>query len=112
MFGWYTYIPNQYENLIVGIDWTNLCFSLLLSGVSLLLIVWCPKVFSRNKEAITLFGFLAFVWIFRVALAIFHPWPLEPIAWAAYLQFVGAVLVMVSLLIPFVRMVVLLRQSR
>ena len=30
MFQWYDYLPMQYENLIVGIDYTNYSFSLLL----------------------------------------------------------------------------------
>ena len=34
MFQWYDYLPMQYENLIVGIDYTNYCFSLLLFGLS------------------------------------------------------------------------------
>jgi lipid-A-disaccharide synthase-like uncharacterized protein len=38
LFQWYSYIPNEYKNLIVGIDWTNFFFSLLLSGYSLLLL--------------------------------------------------------------------------
>ena len=39
MFQWYDYLPMQYENLIVGIDYTNYCFSLLLFGLSTMLIV-------------------------------------------------------------------------
>jgi magnesium-transporting ATPase (P-type) len=93
MFGWHSYIPSQYKNLIVSIDWVNLCFSLLLSGLSLLLILWGKKVFSGNAEAITLFGFLTFVWIFRVFIAIVIPVPLEPIAAVAYGQFAGSVII-------------------
>ena len=32
MFAWYSYIPASYKNLIVGIDWTNLCFSFFCLG--------------------------------------------------------------------------------
>ena len=39
MFQWYDYLPMQYENLIVGIDYTNYCFSTLLFGLSLLLTI-------------------------------------------------------------------------
>ncbi len=28
MFRWYDYLPMQYKNLIVGIDYTNYCFPL------------------------------------------------------------------------------------
>ena len=109
MFQWYSYIPHEYWNLIVGIDWTNLCFSLLLFGNSLLLLLWSKKIFSGNKEAIALYGFLTFVWIFRVSLALIEPWPLEPIAWVAYTQFGGALLVMALLLVPFIKLIVMER---
>ena len=32
MFAWYFYILVFYKNLIVGIDWTNLCFSFFCLG--------------------------------------------------------------------------------
>ena len=103
MFQWYSYIPQEYQNLIVGIDYTNLCFSLLLSGISLILLVWNKKVLAKNKEAVTIYGFVVGVWIFRTALTIIEPWPVEPIAWAAHLQVVGAALVMVLLLVPYIK---------
>ena len=43
MFQWYDYLPMQYENLIVGIDYTNYCFSLLLFGLSVMLIILALK---------------------------------------------------------------------
>lgn len=52
MFQWYDYLPMQYENLIVGIDWTNLCFSALLAGLSALLLLWGRRALagSRGKK--------------------------------------------------------------
>lgn len=58
MFQWYDYLPMQYENLIVGIDWTNYCFSALLSGTSLLLILWGKRAFRASREAKELYVFL------------------------------------------------------
>lgn len=106
MFQWYSYIPSPHKNLIVGIDWTNLCFSLLLFGISLLLLIWGNKMFAGCKEALVLYGFMTFVWFFRVALAVVKPWPLEPIAWAAYAQFAGAILIMLLLLVPLLKLLV------
>lgn len=111
MFAWYSYIPASYKNLIVGIDWTNLCFSLFLFGASLLMLLWGRKVFAMNREAVTVYSGLTFVWVFRVALAIIEPWPLEPVAFPAYLQFAGAVLIMVLLLIPLIKVLALLRKQ-
>lgn len=61
MFNWYYYIPNQYGNLIVGIDWTNYFFSLCLAGISFILLLWHKKVFDGNKEA---FFFSAFWYLY------------------------------------------------
>ena len=89
MFQWYDYLPMQYENLIVGIDYTNYCFSLLLFGSSLILVLWGKRAFGQSKEAKELYFFLTIVWILRACLATFiEPWPLEPVAWAAILQLV------------------------
>lgn len=112
MFQWYHYIPTEYQNLIVGIDYTNLCFSLLLSGLSLILLLWNKKVFAKNKEALTMYGFITLVWVFRTLLTIFEPWPVDPIAWAAYLQMVGAVLVMIFLLVPYIKLRILKDKNR
>ena len=56
MFGWASYIP--YETLVVPINYVNLCFSFLLSGLSLTVILWGKKVFAGKSEAFCLYGFL------------------------------------------------------
>lgn len=50
MFKWYDYLPMQYENLIVGIDYTNLCFSALLFGASLVLIILAKVLLSLTSK--------------------------------------------------------------
>ena len=42
----------------------NLCFSFLLSGLSLLLLLWGKKVFAKNKEAVVI------LWLYTLALDI------------------------------------------
>lgn len=103
MFQWYTYIPSQYEVLIVSINWVNLCFSLFLFGISLILLLWGKKIFEYNSEAITIYGFLVIVWIFRVIIAIVNPCPPEANVWMSYGQFLGSVFIMIMLLIPFIK---------
>lgn len=91
MFQWYDYLPMQYKNLIVGIDYTNYCFSFLLFGLSFLLIILGKKALSMNKNIIIFYLFLTVVWVFRAFLATFiEPWPLEPIPVAAIGQLVAS----------------------
>ena len=91
MFQWYDYLPKQYENLIVGIDYTNYCFSLLLFGLSLMLIILGRKVLSLNREVTYFYYFLTVVWLFRACLASFiEPWPLQPIPAAAIGQLIAS----------------------
>lgn len=91
MFQWYDYLPMQYENLIVGIDYTNYCFSLLLLGLSVMLIWLGKRALALNKEVIYFYFFLTVVWIFRACLASFiEPWPLQPIPAAAIGQLVAS----------------------
>ena len=91
MFHWYDYLPMQYENLIVGIDYTNYCFSLLLFGLSVILILLGRRALAMNREVICFYFFLTVVWIFRACLASFiEPWPLQPIPAAAIGQLIAS----------------------
>ena len=91
MFQWYDYLPTQYENLIVGIDYTNYCFSLLLFGLSGMLILLGKRALAMNRETIYFYFFLTVVWIFRACLASFiDPWPLQPIPAAAIGQLIAS----------------------
>lgn len=91
MFQRYDYLPMQYENLIVGIDYTNYCFSLLLFGLSCILIILGKRALELNKEVIYFYYFLTVVWLFRACLATFiEPWPLDPIPAAAIGQLVAS----------------------
>ena len=107
MFQWYNYLPMQYENLIVGIDYTNYCFSLLLFGLSVMLVILGKKALSLNREVIYFYFFLTIVWIFRACLASFiEPWPLQPIPAAAIGQLIASdslAIMMVVMSICFIR---------
>jgi len=92
LYDWYDYIPMQYETLIVGIDYTNLCFSLLLFGSSLVLILLAKSAFALNFETLVFYTFLTVVWVFRACLSAFiEPWPLKPIPAVAIGQLIGSV---------------------
>jgi hypothetical protein len=109
LFKWYSYIPAQYKNLVVGIDWTNFFFSLLLTGHGCILMIMRKKLFNGNKEVLIMYGFMVFVWFCRVLITFIEPWPLEPIMWAAYGQQIAAFVIFSLQLIPFVYV---LRQKR
>ena len=99
MFRWYDYLPMQYENLIVGIDYTNYCFPLLLFGLSIMLIMLGKRALGLNKEVIYFYFFLTVVWMFRACLATFiEPWPLDPIPAAAIGQLVASDLLAVMMM--------------
>lgn len=100
MFDWYSCLPMQYESLIVGIDYTNYCFSALLFGSTLVLILLGKSAFSLNFETIVFYTFLTVVWVFRACLSTFiEPWPLEPVPAAAIGQLVGALVLAVLMTI-------------
>lgn len=107
MFRWYDYLPTQYENLIVGIDYTNYCFSLLLFGLSVMLIILGKRAINQNRETIYFYYFLTVVWLFRACLTTFiEPWPLQPIPAAAIGQLVASdalAMVMIVVSICFFR---------
>ena len=91
MFRWYDYLPTEYENLIVGIDYTNYCFSILLFGLSILLVILGKRALSFHRDVILFYYFLTVVWVFRAMLASFiEPWPLEPIPAAAIGQLIAS----------------------
>lgn len=107
LFRWYDYLPMQYENLVVGIDYINYCFSLFLLGLSVMLILLGKKALSLNKEVIYFYFFLTIVWIFRACLASFiEPWPIQPVPAAAIGQLVasdGLAIMMVTVSVCLIR---------
>ena len=110
MFGWASYIP--YETLVVLVNYVNLCFSFLLSGLSLTVILWGKKVFAQNLDAFYLYGFLLALWIFRVVVAVNYPCPPESNVWMSYGQLGGSAIVMFLLLAPFIRITVAMREGK
>ena len=113
MFQWYDYLPTQYRNLIVGIDYTNYNFSLLLFGLSLMLILLGRKVLSLNKDVAYFYFFLTFVWLFRACLASFiEPWPLQPIPAAAIGQFVASDVLALMMIIESAAIILSLKKAK
>ena len=112
MFQWYDYLPMQYRNLIVGIDYTNYCFSLLLFGLSVMLILLGKRALAMNREVIYFYFFLTVVWIVRAVLAsCIEPWPLQPIPAAAIGQLIASDVLAVMMIVVSVSFVRELRRK-
>lgn len=113
MFQWYDYLPMQYENLVVGIDYTNYCFSLLLFGISFLLAILGKRILSLHIDGCIFYFFLTVVWIFRAMLATFiEPWPLQPVPAAAIGQLIASDLLAVLMVIVSVAILRKMKQGK
>lgn len=77
MFNWYSYIPNAPRAIIVSIDWINFFFSLLLFGISVLLLIQQKQIINKSKNTYSFFGLLLTTWFLRIIITIIHPWNVE-----------------------------------
>lgn len=74
-FEWYSYIPDAPIEIIQSINYINFCFSFLLTGISLLLIIVQKKLFGDTKELMIFYVFFVLVWLSRVIIQVIWPWP-------------------------------------
>jgi hypothetical protein len=100
LHNWYSYIPDAPPEIIVSINYVNYFFSLLLTGVSIILIVLRKEVFAKNRAALTFYGFLVFIWLNRIAITIYMPWP-NNVSFTVGLIFIFAIIFVLQL-IPLV----------
>lgn len=98
---WYSYIPDAPRNLVVSMDWTNFFLSLLLCGVSVLLIVLHREVMRRQRTALALYTFLTAVWLIRIVLTAIYPWSYD---WMFAAQITAFTIVFVLLVLPLPRL--------
>lgn len=74
-FKWYSYIPDAPLEIYQSINYINFCFSFLLTGISLVLIVVQKRLFADMKELKIFYVFFTLVWLTRVIIQIIWPWP-------------------------------------
>jgi hypothetical protein len=74
-FNWYSYIPNAPIEIYQSINYVNFCFSFLLTGISVLLIIVQKRLFTDLKELKLFYIFFVLVWLSRVIIQIIWPWP-------------------------------------
>ena len=102
LYKWYSYIPEAPIEIIRSIDWINYFFSLFLTGMSIILIVYKNKVFKKNRELLVFYGFLVFVWLNRVIITILIPMNYNIIFIG---QLIGFIIIFIIQLIPLLHLI-------
>lgn len=81
VFGWYSYIPDAPKEIYASIDYINFIFSLLLSGLSLILLFMKKNIFKGSRDTFVFYAFLVFTWLCRVVITFVVPWPTSLQTW-------------------------------
>lgn len=72
---WFSYIPDAPIEIYQSINYVNFCFSFLLVGLSLILMIVQKKLFAGSKELIIFYVFFVLLWLSRVMIQLIWPWP-------------------------------------
>lgn len=100
-FAWYSYIPDAPREIYVSIDYVNFLFSLLLSGLSLVLLLVRRYAFEGSVEVLAFYTLMVVVWSCRVLVAVVVPWPTALHTWLL----LGAAVVLAILVVPLPHLV-------
>ena len=98
LFEWYSYIPDAPLEIYQSINYVNFCFSFLLTGISLLLIIVQRKLFAGLKELKIFYIFFVLVWLSRVIIQIIWSWPSSLQIWLV----IGFIIEFIFTLIPMI----------
>lgn len=80
-FGWYGYIPDAPKEIFAAVDYVNFFISLLLFGLSAILLFLKKKMFSGSGEIFIFYVFLVFTWFCRIIITLVVPWPSSLQTW-------------------------------
>jgi magnesium-transporting ATPase (P-type) len=80
-FGWYSYIPDAPKEIYASIDYVNFFFSLLLVGLSVILLFMKKKIFAGSRDIFVFYVLLVFSWLCRVLITFVIPWPTSLQTW-------------------------------
>lgn len=100
-FKWYSYIPHAPIEIYQSINYINFCFSFLLAGISLLLIIVQKQLFADSKELKIFYTFFVLIWLSRVIIQIIWPWPSSLQIWLVTgftMEFIFALIPMIYFL--------------
>ena len=105
LFKWHKYIPDVPKWLWVAINWCNIFFSICLTGMSALLLIFHQEVSGRNTAALGLYGLLVLVWLCRSVVTAFYNWG-HDVVWK--FQLTVPVMLFLILVIPLAGLIVTL----
>lgn len=98
---WFSYIPDAPIEIIQSINYINFCFSFLLAGISLLLIIVQKRLFDGSGELRIFYVFFTLVWFSRIIIQLIWPWPSSLQLWlvvAFTTEFIFALIPMIYLI--------------
>ena len=72
---WFSYIPEAPVEIIQSINYVNFCFSFLLAGLSLLLLIVQKKLLDGSGELRIFYIFFTLVWLSRIIIQVIWSWP-------------------------------------
>lgn len=72
-FAWYSYIPGAPRELTASIDYVNFFFSFLLTGLSILLLVFKRRAFAFSTEVLAFHALLVATWLARIVVTLVVP---------------------------------------
>jgi hypothetical protein len=97
---WFHYMPGVPPHLIVAIEWTNFFFSLLLTGLSVLLFINIRELVAGNHLALQFYSLYCLLWFFRSAITAIKPWS-GKYDWIFWLQFGIFTVIFLFSMLPF-----------
>lgn len=74
-FRWYSYIPDAPKEIIAAIEYVNFSISLLLFGLSTMLMFMKRNIFAGSLVSFAFHVFLIFTWFCRIVITCAVPWP-------------------------------------
>jgi hypothetical protein len=98
---WFSYIPDAPLEIIQSINYINFCFSFLLAGISILLIIVQKKLFEDSGELRIFYAFFTLIWLLRIVIQLIWPWPSSLQLWlvvAFSTEFIFALIPMIYLI--------------
>ncbi|EDM81148.1 hypothetical protein PPSIR1_30070 [Plesiocystis pacifica SIR-1] len=99
-YRWHDHLTHVPRPITVSVDWINFFFSLLLAGLSLLVIRHRDRL-EHDQVARELLALLVLTWTARVVLTVAHPWAYD-LMFAAQLS--SFLIVWALLALPFLRL--------